>query len=296
MKKSSFKTSKSRTFVTDWIDETVRRSSLEYETLDVETSFGKTRVLCVNHSNKALKPLVYVPGARTCGIFLDLSNQLQTLAANHRIYLLDVVGQVGLSDGTNPSLKDASYGVWLADVCRSLEIESAVFVGASFGGQIILKLATAAPELLAKAILLNPIGFSNISFAPANLLRTLAPVVSPTRRNVDNFLNTIVFAPNDGITAETKTRVADFVENAVQNFKFAGEYPSRMPDAEIEKLTAETHLVVGKCDGLIPHQKTVTRAKKLLPNLKSVHICAEQAHGIEVSGETIAQLRRILQR
>ena len=281
-------------FVENWIDSTLKKSALSYEKLDVETSFGRTRVLAVNHPERQLQTIIYVPGARTCGVFFDLSNQLQNLRHSCRIYLLDVVGQVGMSDGNCPSLKDASYGRWLDEVCCQLEIEQATFIGASFGGEIIIKLAAAAPERIEKAVLMNPIGFSNISFAPLNFIRTIAPVFFPNRKTVNGFLQNIVFAPHDEIKPETKLRVADFVLNAVKNFHFAGEYPSKMSDAEIRRLTAETHLIVGSRDGLIPSEKTIKRAKELLPNLKSVRVLSEQAHGIEVSSEAIFQLQHIL--
>jgi len=294
MKVSKFKNHTSKIFVEQWIDLTIENSALKYEKIDVFTSFGNTRVLSVNHSEKHLMPIIYVPGARTCGVFLDLSSELHNLSKNHRIYLLDVVGQVGMSDGNCPSLKDEGYGVWLDEVCQKLDIERAIFVGASFGGQIIMKFAATAPEKIEKAVLMNPIGFSNISFAPLNFIRTIAPVIFPSRKNVQNFLDHIVFATNDGIAPETKIRVTDFIANAVKNFQFAGEYPSKMSDAEIKKLTAETHLLVGERDGLIPFQNTVDRAKELLSNLKSVKIFPEQAHGIEVSSDAILHLQKIL--
>ena len=138
MKKSKFKNQTAKIFVEQWIDSIIQKSALSYEKFDAITSFGKTRILSVNHAQKELKPIVYVPGARTCGIFLDLSNQLQILANKHRIYLLDVVGQVGMSDVNCPSLKDSSYGKWLDDICQQTGVDNGIFVGASFGGQIIL--------------------------------------------------------------------------------------------------------------------------------------------------------------
>lgn len=200
-----------------------------------------------------------------------------------------------MSDGTCPPLKDASYGTWLGGVCRRLGVERGVFVGASFGGQVIMKYAAVAPERIGKAVLMNPIGFSNIGYSPVSLYRTLAPVIFPSRKRVVSFLNHAVFAPDDGVGAETKDRVADFVENAVRGFQFAGAYPGRMSDAEIRRVVCETHLLVGARDGLIPHRKTVARAKELLPNLKSIKIFPEQGHGIEVSGEAVVEVQKILQ-
>jgi pimeloyl-ACP methyl ester carboxylesterase len=295
MRESQFKTQAARTFTERWIDAVIENKALTYEKLDVETSFGITRVLSVNHHQRHLRSLVYVPGARTCGAFLTLSDQLQILSDKHRIYLLDVVGQVGMSSGMCPPLKDASYGVWLGEVCRRLGIERGVFVGASFGGQIIMKYAGIAPESTEKIVLMNPIGFSHISYAPLNLYRTLAPVIFPSRKRVESFLNQIVFTPRDGISAETKDLVADFVENAVKGFQFAGEYPSKMSDAEIRAVSSETHLILGEEDGLIPHRRTAERARKVLPNLGSIKIMPGQGHGIEVSRQAVMEVGKVLQ-
>jgi pimeloyl-ACP methyl ester carboxylesterase len=194
-----------------------------------------------------------------------------------------------------PPLKDGSYGGWLDEVCRRLGIERGVFVGASFGGQIIMKYAGIAPNMIGKIVLMNPIGFSRISYAPLNLYRALAPVLFPSRKRVEAFLSQIVFTARDGISAETKILVADFVENAVKGFQFAGEYPSRMSNAEIRAVSSETHLILGEEDGLIPHRRTAERARKILPNLGSIKIMPEQGHGIEVSGKAIMVLEEVLQ-
>lgn len=294
MKISKFKTGAARKFTEDWVDSFVSESALQYEKLDVETSFGRTRLLAADHEKKNLKPLLFVPGARTCGIFWDVNNHLHLLGDKYRIYLLDVVGQPSLSDGNCPKVRDESYGVWLDEVCERIGFETGVCIGASFGGLLIFKLAAVAPRRIEKAVLMNPVGLSYINLHPRSLYYTLAPVFFPNRKNVERFLNKIIFTATETPDADKLKRIADYVEKSVKDFEFGGEYPYKLGDAEVVKLRAETHLLVGDKDGLIPFQNTVRRAKELLPNLKSVEIFPEIGHGIELSTKAILKLSEIL--
>jgi len=157
-----------------------------------------------------------------------------------------------------------------------------------------LRLAAVAPERIERAVLMNPVGLSYISLQPRSLYYTLAPVIFPTRKNVERFLNKIVFTRTEKPDADKFNRIADYVETSNKDFQFGGEYPYNLGNDEIVKLRAETHLLVGDTDGLIPYQNTVRRGKELLPNLKSVEIIPEIGHGIEVSMKAILRLREIL--
>jgi pimeloyl-ACP methyl ester carboxylesterase len=294
MKISKFKTDAARKFTEDWIDSFASESALRYEKLDVDTSFGRTRLLAAGHEKKHLKPLLFVPGARTCGIFWDANNHLHLLGDKYRIYLLDVIGQPSLSDGNCPKVKDESYGVWLDEVCEKINFEKGVFIGASFGGLLIFKLAAVAPERIEKAVLMNPVGLSYISLRPRSLYYTLAPVFFPNRKNVERFLDKIIFTETETPDADKLKRIADYIETSVKDFEFGGEYPYKLGDDEVVKLRAETHLLVGDKDGLIPYLNTVRRAKELLPNLKSVEVFPEIGHGIELSTKPILKLAEIL--
>lgn len=294
MKLSKYKTNEARKAVEDWVEFFVSQSALKYEKMDVPTSFGNTRILAVNHKKPDLKPLLFIPGARTCGIFWDLNNHLQLLGDNYRIYLLDVVGQPSLSDGNCPKLASDEYGIWLNEICQTINFEKGCLIGASFGGLLIFKLAAVAPERIGKAVLMNPVGLSYISLSPWTLYNTLKPVFFPTRPNVETFMNRIVFSPTEKPNGELWKRIADYIEISVKDFEFGGDYPTKLNDEAIKKLTAETHLIVGQSDALIPQQKTIARAEKLLPNLKSIEILPEIGHGIELSAQAIEKLKSVL--
>ena len=294
MKASMFKNNAAKKSLEDWIDFYVAKSDLDYQKLDVFTSYGSTRLLSINHEKQELKPILFIPGARTCGIFWDLNNHLHLLGDNYRIYLLDVLGQPGLSDGACLKVKDESFGLWLREVCREIRFKKGICVGASFGGELIIKLAAVAPGKIEKAVLMNPIGFSYINLNPKNLYYTLLPVYFPTRKNIEKFFNRIVFTPEMRVPAETLEKVCDFTENILKFFEFNAEYPYKMQDDELKKLRAETHLFVGAKDALIPQNKTIERARKLLPNLKSVEVFPQTGHGIELSTDAILKLKAVL--
>lgn len=295
MKLSKYKTNEARKAIEDWVDFFVANSALKYEKLDIATAFGNTRILAVNHEKSELKPLLFLPGARTCGIFWDVNNHLQILGNKYRIYLLDVVGQPSLSDGNCPQLASDDYGNWLDEVCEKINFGKGVCIGASFGGLLIFKLAAVAPERIEKAVLMNPVGLSYISLAPWTLYNTLKPVFFPTRKNVETFMRKIVFSQTEKPEGDLWKRLADYIEISVRDFEFAGDYPTKLTDAEVLKLNAETHLIVGDSDALIPHQNTVKRARKLLSNLKSVEILQNIGHGIEISSKPIEKLKIILE-
>lgn len=294
MKLSKFKSDEARRSVEKWIDSFAAESTLRYKKLDVATSFGNTRLLAVNHGKRDLKPLLFLPGARTCGIFWDVNNHLHLLGSDYRIYLLDVVGQPSLSSGRCPKLDSDEYGVWLNEVCETINFDNGVCIGASFGGSLIFKLAAVAPERIEKAVLMNPVGLSYISLSPWTLYNTLLPVYFPTRANVEKFMTRIVFSHAEKPEGELWKQVADYIEISVRDFEFGGDYPTKLGDEEISKLTSETHLIVGESDALIPQHKTIARARKLLPNLKSFEILPNVGHGIELSATAIEKLKAVL--
>ncbi|MBK8464225.1 MAG: alpha/beta hydrolase [Chloracidobacterium sp.] len=294
MRQSRFKTETAHAGLKTWVREMSENLTLRYEELDVETRLGTTRLLAARHEQQDLEPILFIPGARTCGIFWDFRDHLHSLGDRHRIYLLDVVGQPSLSSLTCPVLKSNAYGIWLDEVCEAIGFRRGVVVGASFGGLLIFKLAAVAPERISKAILCNPVGLSNISMKPSSLYHTLLPVFRPTRQNVESFLSKMVFTSSDKPNGKLWSKLVDYVEFSVRDFEFNGDYPTRLSDKEVIALTAATHLIVGSDDALIPQKRTINRAKELLSDLASITVLPDVGHGIELSPLVVGTIGNVL--
>src|SRR5829696_3381803 len=156
IRQSKYKNENSRRWLETWLRDVLRTNNLDYQRFDIETSLGKTSILSKNHDRKDLEPVIFLPGGRTCGIFWDINNNLAPLYDDFRIYLVDVNGQPGLSDGNAPLLDSDGYGGWLGELVGGLDLRAANFVGASFGGSLIMKLAEVESSLIKRAVMCNP--------------------------------------------------------------------------------------------------------------------------------------------
>ena len=291
---SSYKTPADRKFVEDWIEKVQTLNDSFYQKLAVQTSFGETSVLALNHDRPDLDPLVILPGARTFGMYWDLNDNLKPLKDNYRLYLVDVIGQPGLSSGNSPGVKTGEFGMWVSEVLDGLGLEKANIAGASFGGQLAIKLANAAPERIMKMVLLNPIGFSYISFAPTSMFYNLLPIIWPTVKNVARFVDHIVLAGGEELPAERREMLIEIILQTLQKFNFNADLPYKMPDSELTGWSVPTWLILGDRDALIPHQNTITRARALTRDLRDVHILQNTGHGIELSKPAMELLAKIL--
>lgn len=191
-------------------------------------------------------------------------------------------------------MKTDEFGLWVVEVLDGLGLDKTNIAGASFGGQLAIKLANAAPERIMKMVLLNPIGFSYISFAPTSMFYNLLPIIRPTVKNVARFVDHIVLAGGEGLPAERREMLIEIILQTLQKFNFKADLPYKMPDSELTGWSVPTWLILGDSDALIPHQNTIKRARDLTRDLREVHILPATGHGIELSKPAIELLAKIL--
>ena len=291
---SSYQTEADRHVVENWVERVQDLNSFSYEKLSTQTSFGETVVWSVNHQRKELEPIVFLPGARTCGMFWDLNDNLKILKKDFRLYLVDVIGQPGLSSGNSPDAQTEEFGFWLGEVLDGLSLTKTNLVGASFGGCLAMKFANTTSERINKIVLMNPIGLSYISLAPQTLFYNLLPIYFPNEKNVSRFVDNVIFAAHDDLPAEKRQLLGEFILQTLTRFSFRADYPYKMPDAEFAGAKAPTYLILGDSDKLIPHQKTLERGKKVVKNLRQTTVLKNVGHGIELTNEAIRELKSIL--
>lgn len=291
---SSYKTPADRQFVEAWIGLVQALNNTYYQKLTVQSSFGEVSVLAAGSNRPELEPLVILPGARTFGMYWDLNNNLGPLKENFRIYLVDVVGQPGLSSGNSPDVRGNEFGLWMVEVLDALGLVDVNVAGASFGGLLAIKLANVARRRIKKMVLLNPIGFSYISLAPASLFWNLLPIVWPNHQNVARFVDHIVLAGGDELPEGRREMLIEIILQTLRRFNFKADLPYKMPDSELTGWSVPTWLILGEKDALIPHQNTITRARAVTQDLREVHILKNTGHGIELSKSAMELLATIL--
>ncbi|HVE57406.1 MAG TPA: alpha/beta hydrolase [Pyrinomonadaceae bacterium] len=291
---SKYKNENSRKWLETWLKDALRTNNLAYEIIEIETFLGKTSVLAKNHEREDLEPVVFLPGGRTCGIFWDINNNLAPLYEDFRIYLVDVNGQPGLSGGNAPVLDSEGYGRWLKDLVAGLGLTQANFVGASFGGSLIMKLGEIDNSAIKRAVMCNPAGFVNISLNPRNLYYLLMPMLFPSKNTVMKFLEKVVFDKDFAFEAKKREQLAEFILYTNMYFQMSVENPRPFPDETLKKLNAPSYLILDRDDIFIPQSKTQERAEKLLPNLVETVWIEKHGHGIELAEEIGFELKRLL--
>ena len=93
------------------------------------------------------------------GVGLDLGLPLlPTLAAAHRVTMIDAIGQVSKSIATKPIHRSGLLVAWLDETLRALGIDPAAMVGISMGAWIATHYALAFPDRVDRLALIAPAG------------------------------------------------------------------------------------------------------------------------------------------
>jgi pimeloyl-ACP methyl ester carboxylesterase len=296
VKKSVYKNANGQEWMRQWQDRVLAENGLDYERLTVETSFGNVSILAKNQARTELPAMVYLPGFRTCGIFADIWGGLQPFYEKYRIFLVDVIGQPGLSGEATPPVKSNEYGVWVKEVLHKLELEKATMAGASFGGLLILKLAQVADEMIEKAIFINPAGFVNVAMPPRNIYYSLLPMLFKRRNSMEKFLQNIVFADKSKILPKIYEQMMEYMVFAIKDFQNGADLPYMLPDQDVANLKAPAYFLLCEDDRLIPQAKTLARAREKLSNLADYRMLKGYGHGIEIFPEPWQSVLEILEK
>ncbi|MEV0238468.1 alpha/beta fold hydrolase [Streptomyces sp. NPDC050674] len=164
-------------------DAVLRRWPVDVRGVDVRTPYGSTRVHISGREDGV--PLVLLPGggATSPAWFATVG----ALAPAHRVYAVDLMGDIGRSVHDGAPLRGAAdLSAWLDALFDELDLDGAHLCGHSYGAWIALTHALRAPRRLGRLVLLDPVNcFSGMS--PRYLARALPMLLRPTPQRVRAF-------------------------------------------------------------------------------------------------------------
>jgi pimeloyl-ACP methyl ester carboxylesterase len=149
-----FKTPQGRARYFAAYDATLAQWPVPVASFDVPTRFGRMHVNACGPQDAP--PLLLLPG-QAISSTMWYPNAC-ALSRAHRLFALDIIGDLGKSVSSRPRLSPLEYGAWLIEVMDELRIERAHVAGLSFGGYLALRLALSAPERVRKLVLMAPAG------------------------------------------------------------------------------------------------------------------------------------------
>ena len=233
----------------------------------LDTSFGRTFVLSCGDDTAPPVVLLHGSGANT-SVWLD---GIDLLAAGHRVVLLDLLGEPGLSDPVRLDLTTGDTADWLGECLDSLRVGPAAFAGLSLGAWTAADFAVRRPERVERLALLCPAGIGRQTIgkvAPAFLLNLLG--ARGRRRSAE-----IV----TGLDAREHPEVFAEISRTFEHFRPRTERFPVFDDETLRSLTMPVLAVLGGRDRVFDPVETERRLHALVRDVR-VHVVPTAGHAL----------------
>jgi len=222
----------------------------------VETRFGSTHVLVMG--NEDGKPLFIFQGGN-CINPVTLS-WFRGLLEEYKVYAPDTIGHPGYSDETRISASDESFAQWIADLMDHYGIEKCAFIGPSYGGGIILRLAAFMPERIHCAVLVAPAGIS-LGSKLKMIKKILVPMVVYKINGSARSLRKIA----DVMSSNSMMQLDEsIIGNIFKHTTLEQEMPKLTTAEELRDYSAPTLVITGTEDVFFPGNKISHKIQGLL--------------------------------
>jgi pimeloyl-ACP methyl ester carboxylesterase len=230
---------------------------IPYESRFVPTRFGDAHVIVSGEPDG--KPVVMLHAASLTAVQWHL--QADDLGRTHRLYAVDIMGDIGLSRQRAEIHTRAQAADWLAATLDGLELNRAALVGSSFGGFHATNLAVARPDRVSHLILLAPAATLRPFKPLANVfirMGSLLPLPTTVKPGLRGMMSGDL--PDPRIVRQMQIGVAGF------RYDRAGIFPSEIPDAELAGLGCHTLVLLGDREMIYDPHDAARRAAALIPD------------------------------
>lgn len=263
-----------------WYERIQANLCMPYESITVPTRFGPTHLIAAGEKEAA--PLVLVQGLG--GNAMLWQPQLADLSRTHRVYALDVIGQMGKSAATWLSYRDDSFSEWLVDTLNALGIDQTDIVGLSFGARLVMRFSAFAPQRVRRVALLSPIG---ITMQRLSIIWRILPMAvdlrKPSDKTISDLVHTILDVPGhrlDETCAEAMHIVFKHYRPVTGLKKTVDGLALFFPlsASELQRISALTLLLVGEHEQLCDASAVIARGRRLLSHLVAAELVPNAGH------------------
>lgn len=223
---------------------------------EIATSSGRTFALTCGDDDAPPVVLLHGSGANSA-VWHD---GIELLAAGHRVVLVDLLGEPGLSDPVRLDLSTGDTAVWLGEVLDGLGVGRTVLAGLSLGGWTAADFAARHPERVRRLALLCPAGIGRQTIgkvAPAFLLNLLG--ARGRRRSAE-----IV----TGLDAREHPEVFEEIGRMFGHFRPRTERFPVFDDETLRRLTMPVLVVLGERDRVFDPVGTERRVRRLVEDVR----------------------------
>ncbi|RIW32038.1 alpha/beta hydrolase [Bacillus salacetis] len=254
---SIYKSSEGKKHINRHYEGYVESLGIMIDRVYVDTSHGLTHVLAAGPLDG--KPLFIFQGGN-CINPMTLS-WFTELAESYRIYAPDTIGHPGYSDENRISAKDHSFAEWIEELMYYFDVKRCAFIGPSYGGGIILRLAAFKPDKIACAVLVSPAG---IKMGPKlkMIKDVLVPMVLFNRTASEKHLEKIADALSD---SSLKKKDREIIGDIFKYVRLEQDMPKLTAKKELQHYTAPTLVIAGERDIFFPAKQLNPAVHEILP-------------------------------
>ena len=269
MPRSIYKSREDEAEVQALYDEALGCLGLPYESLTVGTLAGDTHIIAVGPEDAL--PVVFLPG----GNFLNPTclRWFLPLAADHRVYAPDLVGQPGRSSQIRPSPKGDGHARWVEDVLDGLGLRRVPLLGLSYGAGLAIRTLGYAPERISRAALVSPAAVA-AGPVPRMLVEVALPMLlyrlRPTTERLLRAARPILSEPED-----VAVRQLGAIYRCA---RLDAGLPRMATEDELRRFEGPVALFASEDDVFFPARAVLPRARELFPNLVHAECLAGCRH------------------
>lgn len=198
-------------------------------------------------------------------------------AVTHRLYMVDVIGEPGLSAPSRPARDSDAHALWLDDVFDQLGIDAAVLVGVSLGGWLATDYAIRRPGRVERLALRAPAGIGRQRYGAVLAALALMPFGD---RGIRLALQ-IGLGPGD-----VPDPVIDYMRLIHRNYRPRLDPLPVFSDDSLKAITAPLFVVLGARDRILDSRETAARLAHLQPTA-SINLLAGRGHGLFDDGDDL---------
>ncbi|MGU3653602.1 alpha/beta fold hydrolase [Mycolicibacterium sp. A43C] len=244
--------------------EHLRRWTVPLRQRFVATREGETFVLDCGPADAP--PIVLLHGAGSNSAMWQADAARWSLT--HRLYMVDLIGEPGLSAPSRPPRTSDAYASWLDDVLNELGIDTAALVGVSLGGWLATDYAIRRPGRVQRLALRAPGGIGRQRYA---VLAALALI--PFGDRGTRLALRIALGPGN-----IPDPVLDYMLPIQRHYRPRHDPLPIFSDADLKSITAPLFVVLGSRDRMISSNDTVARLRRLQP-AASMSLLSGVGHG-----------------
>jgi pimeloyl-ACP methyl ester carboxylesterase len=248
-------------------DQAVAQAPLPVDESDVEGRDGVTHVLTAGDPSRP--PLVAFHGkAFSSTMWLPL---LPSLAATHRVHLVDAVGDVNKSVARRVLSSPARVVAWIDETLDALEVDRCPLVGASMGAWMATHYAMAHPARVDRLALVGPAGIVSRQHVRWLVSAVFAAGVRPTPPRLEKFVDSMAMPSTIARLLEDPWRlvVRQFVAGTMSyRASFAEPFPRPARLGRLAAAAFPVLVMVGRQETLHDGRRMAERFKARVPRAR----------------------------